>query len=132
MIALPPDAGRALADAIEKVLTATDRLLGLASDLHSPAGRDTVVRHGHALYEVARSLMNALPTDPRALAPGFRRILELSDDLARLAEAEPNPDLRSALLDQVRVLVDAGSSYAPAIRIAAEREKAPWARLLPQ
>jgi hypothetical protein len=132
MIPLPPDAGRALAEAVEKVLSAADRLLGLASDLQNPAARDSVLQWGRALFEVARSLMNALPDDPRALAPGFRRVLEMSDDLARLAEAEPNQNLRAALLDQVRLLVEAGSSYAPAIKTAAERERAPWARLLPQ
>jgi len=132
MIPLPPDAGRALAEAVEKVLSAAERLLGLASELQNAAARDAVVHQGRALFEVARSLMHALPNDPRGLAPGFRRVLELSDDLARLAEAEPNQTLRARLLDQVRLLVEAGSSFAPAIRSAAERGRAPWAKMLPQ
>jgi len=132
MIPLPPDAGRALAEAVEKVLSAADHLLGMASELHNAAARNAVVQQGQALFEVARSLINALPNDPRGLAPGFRRVLEMSDDLARFAEAEPNQTLRARLLDQVRLLVEAGSSYAPAIRNAAERERAPWAKMLPQ
>ncbi|MGG5818188.1 hypothetical protein [Falsiroseomonas sp. HW251] len=132
MLVLPPDAGRALAEAVEKILGAAERMLGMVSQLQSPGASSTAIQYCHELFEVARGLMGALQNDPRELAAGFRRVLEITDALARLAEAEPSPDLRSAFLDQVRVLIEASRAYAPAIRTAAEREKAPWVRLLPQ
>lgn len=132
MVALPPDAGRTLAEGIEKVLSTADRLIASASEARSPETRDRLLQIGRSLFEEARGLMAALPADPRGLAPGFQRVLEMGDDIARLAESEDNPALRSLLVAQARDLMEVGRRYAPAIKIAAEMEKAAWARMIPE
>jgi hypothetical protein len=127
MIPLPPEAGRQLGEAVYRVLDEADRLIALAERMQPSPARTSVQTAGRELFEVAKSQASNMASDVRALAPGFSRILQLSDDLLRIIASVDEPGIRSHLMDIAKRLAEASSQFAPAIKAAAEKGGLPWA-----